>query len=64
MSGREAGHKVQTYVSTQIWDFFNISKFLASSGLKYFSNSWANSYTMCVMLDIKFRSPCGESDLC
>ena len=44
------------YVSTQIWDFCNISYFPKILSLKVFGNLWGNSYTKFVILDIKFRS--------
>ena len=52
--GRETRHWA---VSTRIWDFPNISWF------PNFRNSWGNSYTKFVMLNIKFRFTCGHSDL-
>ena len=43
------------YVSTQIWDFPNISLFRKILSLKSFGNSWGNSYTKFAILDIMFR---------
>ena len=42
--------------------FLIFSNFLRSS-LKVFGNSWGNSYTKFVILDIKVRFTCGKSDL-
>ena len=41
-------------VSTQIWDFPNISLFSRILSLKSFGNSWGNSYTKFAVLDITF----------
>ena len=47
------------YVSIQIWDFPNISLFPKILILKWFGNSWGNSYTKFAILDITFRFTCG-----
>ena len=47
------------YVSTQIWDFPNISLFPKILSLKSFGNSWGNSYTKFAILDITFHFACG-----
>ena len=51
------------YVSTQIWDFPNISLFPKILDLKWLGNSLGNLYTKFAILDIKFRLTCGETDL-
>ena len=55
-------------LSTQIWHFFNISQFRKILSLKSFGNfsgnSWGNSFTKFVILDVKYRFTCGDSDLC
>ena len=51
------------WISTHIWYFSNISKFPKILNLKSFGNSWANSCTKFVMLDIKYHFTCGNSDL-
>ena len=51
------------YVSTQIWDFPNISLLPKIPRLKLFTNSWGNLYTKFAILDITFHFTCGESDL-
>ena len=50
-------------VSTLIWHFSNISQFPKILSLTSFSNSWGNSWIKFVMLDIKYRFPCGESEI-
>ena len=50
-------------VSTLIWHFPNISQFRKILRLKWFGNWWGNSCTKFVMLDVKYRCTCGESDL-
>ena len=47
------------YVSTQIWDFPNISLFPKILSLKSFGNLWGNSYTMFAILDRTFHFTCG-----
>ena len=47
------------YVSTQIWDFSNISLFPKILSLKSFDNLWGNSHTKFAILDITFRFTCG-----
>ena len=46
-----------------IWHFSNISWFRKILSLKSFSNSFGNLYTKFVMLDIKYRLNCGDSNL-
>ena len=46
------------FVSSQIWDFSNISWFP-----KMWGNEWGNSSAKFAVLDIKFRFTSGESDL-
>ena len=53
------GDWVLGYVSTQIWDFPNISLFPKILSVKSFGNSWDNSYTKFAILDITFRFTCG-----
>ena len=50
-------------VSTQFWDFSNISKFSMALSLKLFGNSLSNSYTKIFVLEIKFCFTCGDWDL-
>ena len=50
-------------ISTQSWHFSNISKFPKIPSLKLFVNSWDNSCTKFVMLDIKYRFTGGDLDL-
>ena len=50
-------------VSTQIWDFPNVSLSPKILNLKLFGNSWENSYTKFAKLDITLRFTCGWSDL-
>ena len=51
------------FVSTEIWDFSNVSQFPKILSLKSFDNSWGNSYTKFAIQDIKCRFTCGELDL-
>ena len=46
-------------VSTQIWDFPNISLFPKILSLMSFGSLWGNSYTKFAILDITFRFACG-----
>ena len=49
-------------ISTHIWHFSNIFSFPKILTLKSFGNSWGNPCTKFVMLDIKYRFTCGDSD--
>ena len=50
-------------ISIYISHFSNISKFPKILSPKSFSNSFSNSCTKFVMLDIKYCFTCGDSDL-
>ena len=50
ISGRGTGHWALGYVSTQTWDFPNISLFPKILSLKSFGNSWGNSCTKFAIL--------------
>ena len=50
-------------VSTQCWDFLFIFKFPQILSLKWFDNSWGNSYKTFLILDINFRFTFGEQTL-
>ena len=60
-SGVETGHWAMSPpdVSTQIWDFVNISLFPKVLSLKSFDKSWGNSHPKCAIIDITFRFTCG-----
>ena len=60
-SGAGTGHWAMSPpdVSTQIWDFVNISLFPKVLSLKSFDNSGGNSYPKCAIIDITFRFTCG-----
>ena len=51
------------YSSILIWDFSNSPAFPKILSLKSFGNSWGNSYTNFIILDIKFRFTCAKWDL-
>ena len=51
------------YVSTHIWEVSNISKYAKIPSLKSFDDSYTNSHTKFVILDIKLRFTCGNSIL-
>ena len=50
------------YVSTQLWDFTDISLFPKILTLKSFGNSWGNSYTKFAILANMFPFTCGQLD--
>ena len=54
--------KVHSSVSTQIWDSSNISKSHKILSFNMIGKSWDKSYTKFIIVDIKFRFTCGESD--
>ena len=51
------------FVSIQFWDFLIMSINPQILILRFFSNSWGNSYTKFIVIDIKFRFACSESNL-
>ena len=51
------------FVSTQVLYFSDISQFLKIQGLKSFDNSFGNLCTKFVILNIKCRFTCSDSDL-
>ena len=57
-------NRVLGCVSTQNFNFSNPSWFLKILNLKWFFNSWGNSCTKFVILDIKYRFTCADSNLC
>ena len=50
-------------VSTQFWDFPNISQFPKIQSLQAFSNSWGDSYTNFTVLEIDSRFTWSELNL-
>ena len=55
---------VPGFVSTQIWDFSNISLFPRILSPKSFANSFGNLYTRFAILDIKFGFTCFIKKYC
>ena len=51
------------FVSIQFWHFLIVSINPQILIFKLFSNSWGNSYTKFIVIDIKFRFACSESNL-
>ena len=49
------GRLEKGYLSTQIWDYSNISQYPKIPSLKPLGNLWGKSYTKFVILDIMFR---------
>ena len=58
------GHWTLGGVTNQISDFNNISKFGKTCLMTPLGNSWGNSYTTVLMLDIKSRFTCGKLCMC
>ena len=54
---------IRLYVSTQIWDIFNISQLTKTQSFKLFDDLWGYWYTKFAVLDIQYRFTSGESDL-
>ena len=51
------------FVSIQFWDFLIMSINPQILIPRFFSNSWGNSYTKFIVIDIKFGFACSESNL-
>ena len=54
---------IRLYVSTQIWDIFNISQLTKTQSFKLFDDLWGYWYTKFAVLDIQCRFTSDKSDL-